>query len=76
MFSKHNSHESHHSHDHHHEHRHGQEGHGHTHTHSVIDPSITTSQRGIWAIKWSFVGLLFTALLQVVVVLLSGSVAL
>jgi divalent metal cation (Fe/Co/Zn/Cd) transporter len=41
-----------------------------------VDPTITTSERGIWAVKWSFVGLLVTALVQIVVVLLSGSVAL
>jgi cation diffusion facilitator family transporter len=41
-----------------------------------VDPSIATSERGIWAVKWSFVGLFATALVQVVVVLLSGSVAL
>ncbi|MBI4642050.1 MAG: cation transporter [Candidatus Tectomicrobia bacterium] len=70
MFWKQDSHKAHHPHNHHHEH----ESHGHTH--GVIDPSVTTSQRGIWAIKWSFGGLLVTALLQVVVVLLSGSVAL
>lgn len=49
---------------------------GHHHTHGVIDPSIATSERGVWAIKWSFVGLMATALLQVIVVLISGSVAL
>lgn len=49
---------------------------GHDHGHGTIDPSITTSERGIWALKWSFVGLLVTALIQVVVVLFSGSVAL
>jgi cation diffusion facilitator family transporter len=48
----------------------------HGHTHGAVDPSIATSERGIWAIKWSFVGLFATALLQVVVVVLSGSVAL
>ncbi len=48
----------------------------HAHTHGLIDPAIATSQRGIWAIKWSFVGLFVTALVQIVVVLLSGSVAL
>ncbi len=57
-----------------HEHQHEHKSYGHTH--GVIDPSIATSQRGIWAIKWSFVALLVTALLQVVVILLSGSVAL
>ncbi len=48
----------------------------HSHTHGVVDPSIVASQRGIWAIKWSFIGLMATALLQVLVVWLSGSVAL
>ncbi len=56
----------------HHRHDHGPHG----HTHGVIDPSITTTARGIWAVKWSFAGLMATALLQVVVVVLSGSVAL
>lgn len=56
-----------------------EDGHGygkHGHTHGAIDPSITTSERGIWAIKWSFIGLAATALLQIVVVLLSHSVGL
>lgn len=48
----------------------------HDHTHGVVDASITTSARGLWAIKWSFVGLAITALIQVVVVVISGSVAL
>lgn len=48
----------------------------HAHTHGIVDPSIVTSERGIWAIKWSFVGLMITALLQVAVVILSHSVAL
>lgn len=46
------------------------------HTHGVIDPSIITSKRGIWAIKWSLIGLMATAILQVVIVYYSGSVAL
>ncbi|MEW6457142.1 MAG: cation diffusion facilitator family transporter [Acidobacteriota bacterium] len=50
--------------------------HKHVHTHGAIDPSVFTTQRGIWAIKWSFFGLLATALFQVIIVLLSGSVAL
>jgi len=49
---------------------------GHGHTHGVIDPSLTTNDRGIWAIKWSFFILAVTAALQFVVVILSGSVAL
>ena len=48
----------------------------HGHTHGVVDPTIATTSRGIWAIKWAFVGLSVTAALQVVVVVLSGSVAL
>jgi len=52
----------------------GAEGHGHTH--GLIDPSITTTERGIWAIKWSFIILGLTAALQLVVVFVSGSVAL
>jgi cation diffusion facilitator family transporter len=35
-----------------------------------------TSARGIWAVKWSFVALFVTALVQMGVVILSGSVAL
>lgn len=46
------------------------------HTHGVIDASLTTTARGIWAIKWSFVILAITAALQLVVVFVSGSVAL
>jgi cation diffusion facilitator family transporter len=61
-------------HDEEHSHDHGHGGHGHTH--GAVDPTIATSERGIWAIKWSFVGLMATALLQLVVVLMSGSVAL
>ena len=46
------------------------------HTHGIIDPSLLTTQRGIWAVKWSFVGLAATAAFQIVVVLFSNSVAL
>ncbi|HJX32350.1 MAG TPA: cation diffusion facilitator family transporter [Thermodesulfobacteriota bacterium] len=59
---------------HHHARNHGKGT--HVHTHGAIDPSIFTTQRGIWAIKWSFLGLFATALFQVVIVLFSGSVAL
>jgi cation diffusion facilitator family transporter len=52
-------------------------GHGeHGHSHGAVEPSIATSERGIWAVKWSFVGLFATALVQIVVVVLSGSVGL
>jgi cation diffusion facilitator family transporter len=60
-------------------HDHGRRGHDHRaqgHTHGVIDATIPTTDRGIWAIKWSFVILGITALLQIGVVALSGSVAL
>jgi hypothetical protein len=58
------------------EHRHSNpHGHGeHGHTHGAVDPTIATSERGLWAIKWSFVALMATALLQLVVVLVPGYV--
>lgn len=61
-----------------HGHAHGEHDHhgGHGHTHGVIDATIASSDRGIWAIKWSFVVLAITAVLQMAVVALSGSVAL
>jgi len=55
-------------------HSHGEGGHGHTH--GVVDPTIATTSRGIWAIKWSFIMLGATAVFQLVVVYFSGSVAL
>ena len=36
--------------DHHHDEHHG-------HTHGVVDPSIASTDRGLWALKWSFVAL-------------------
>jgi cation diffusion facilitator family transporter len=59
--------------DHHHEHGHPQD---HGHAHGIVDPSIAASDRGLWAIKWSFIGLAATAALQLIVVFMSGSVAL
>jgi cation diffusion facilitator family transporter len=67
------------SHDHQAQHDHASHAHhheAHSHTHGVVDPSIVTLQRGMQAITWSFFGLLATALFQIVVVVLSGSVAL
>ena len=55
-------------------HHHGSGDHGHTH--GVIDASIATTTRGIWAIKWSFIILAITTALQIVVVVISSSVAL
>lgn len=62
-------------HNHGHAHSHGGEA-GHGHTHGVMDPTIATTGRGIWAIKWSFVLLAITSVLQMIVVAYSGSVAL
>ncbi|RUO98569.1 cation diffusion facilitator family transporter [Hyphomicrobium sp.] len=65
-----------------HEHDFGGQGHshdhdgGHGHTHGVIDPTIATTERGIWAIKWAFVILAVTAALQILVVFATNSVAL
>ena len=59
--------------DHSEQHEHGQV---HDHTHGAVDPSVATSERGIWALNWSFVALVATALVQAVVVVLSGSVGL
>lgn len=53
-----------------------EEHHHHDHSHGVVDPIILSSERGIWAVKWSLLGLLVTGAIQVVVVVLSGSVAL
>lgn len=57
-------------------HGHHDHDHAHGHTHGVVDPTIATTNRGIWAIKWSFWILAATAALQVVVVYVSNSVAL
>ena len=48
----------------------------HGHTHGVVDATIATTTRGIWAVKWSFVILGVTAAFQLVIVAVSGSVAL
>jgi cation diffusion facilitator family transporter len=48
----------------------------HGHSHVAIDPAILTNRRGVWAIKWSFAGLFITAIFQLVVTILSGSVGL
>jgi cation diffusion facilitator family transporter len=72
-FAENADHAHHHGHEHH---RHDGHGDGHGHTHGVIDPSIATTARGIWAIKWSFVILAITSLMQLGIVALSGSVAL
>lgn len=62
-----------HPHPHGHEHEHDR---GHGHNHGTVDPAILSSERGIWAVKWSLALLAVTAIIQVAVVVLSGSVAL
>jgi cation diffusion facilitator family transporter len=46
------------------------------HLHGVADPAYLSSARGLWALKWSFAILGAAALLQLAVVMVSGSVAL
>ncbi|MEW6603050.1 MAG: cation transporter, partial [Nitrospirota bacterium] len=57
-----------HGHDHSHD--------AHSHVHGIVDPTLFTTQRGMWAVKWSFWGLAVTTIFQVVISLISGSVSL
>ncbi|MRS12455.1 MAG: cation transporter [Actinobacteria bacterium] len=58
-------------------HEHSDHAHEHgSHTHGTVDASLLTTKRGIWAVKWSLVGLGVTALFQVAIVIYTGSVAL
>ncbi len=50
--------------------------HGHSHEGPQVDKALTSSEQGIRAVKISLVGLFVTAILQVVIVVFSGSVAL
>ena len=84
------SHDGHdHAHDDHHDHDHSRKegplafllallpfGHGHSHAEANVDTAMETSARGIWALKVSLLGLGATAIFQVFVVLISGSIAL
>jgi len=74
-----------HDHNHEHEHAHGRFGwlieaipflHGHSHGEAEVDQALETNDRGIWALKVSLVGLGVTALFQLVIALISGSVSL
>jgi len=71
--SLHNSHESH---DLRNLHENGRHGILHFHAHGPADPSLLSAEKGIWAVKWSFFGLMITAVIQIVVVWRSGSMAL
>ncbi len=72
-----------HDHDHEHEHESGLRGwllelfrpHEHGHYATALDPAMSNS-RGIWAVKVSLVALLITAVFQLIIVAISGSVAL
>lgn len=46
------------------------------HLYGVLDPSILNTKKGISTVKWSFIVLIATALVQMAVVYYSGSVAL
>ena len=59
-----------------HDHQHHHDSESHSHRHGFVDPSLTSSERGLWAVQWSSFGLLVTVLLQIGAVYLSGSVAL
>lgn len=50
--------------------------HGHSNGEAKVDSALSTSDRGIWALKLSLVGLGATAIFQVIIYLISGSVAL
>ena len=74
-----------HDHEHGHDHTHGSgpkvwlahlfRAHSHDHRVAALDPALANA-RGIWALKISLAALLVTALFQVVIVAISGSVAL
>lgn len=50
--------------------------HTHPHAHGILNSTILTTSRGIWAVKWSFIGLIITTAIQATIVYFSGSVAL
>ena len=50
--------------------------HGHSHTHGKVDPSTIATSKGLRVLKWSFIGMMITAVLQFIIVFMSGSVAL
>lgn len=49
---------------------------GGRHSHGPIDSRLASTSRGLWALSWSFFVLVATALIQAVMVVLSGSVGL
>src|SRR5919204_6857202 len=74
-----------HGHDHEHRYDHGRFGRlkeiipllpGHSHGEAHVDAVLEGSERGLWALKVSLVGLGLTAAFQLVIVFISGSVGL
>ena len=65
-----------HSHPHRHEQTDAHQHYDHDHTHGALDPALLTTEKGIWAVKWSLLGLLLTAVLQSAIVAFTSSVAL
>jgi cation diffusion facilitator family transporter len=66
--------EDHEHHDHRHEHDHGDHGHGHSH--GLVDRSIVRSRDGVRTVSISLVVLTAAAVVQTIIFLASGSVAL
>ncbi len=66
---------SHHGDAHGHSHAHGHD-HGHEHGHGSAEALLASSERGIFALKWSFIIMAGVGLVESTIVLLSGSVAL
>lgn len=64
--------------EHHHQHKHDHTSHeeNHGHSHGLVDPSIVRSKEGVKAVSVSFAILLIAALLQLVIFIKSGSLAL
>jgi len=65
-----------HSHPHRHEQTDAHQHYDHDHTHGALDPALLTTEKGIWAVKWSMLGLLLTAGLQSAIVAFTSSAAL
>jgi Co/Zn/Cd efflux system component len=57
-------------------HKHSERKHHHIHTHGTVDLSIVSTSKGILAVKWSFLSLVMTAVVQIFIVYISGCVAL
>lgn len=52
------------------------DAHTHAHKHGGISPELFSTERGLYAVKYSFIVLVFTALIQIVIYNISGSVSL